>query len=240
MIPFEKKRAYEKVMELAPPSKEKGTLLAIAAHANSDGTSAWPKIETIAKESGQSERTVQYHIRELENRGELLVEPGKKGPRSNRYSIPVCRLSTEEREAITGVGRNQLKLPLVLKQELSEIVINEGARLAPADGKDCRSGVQGLHPNPPMTHQGFKGSGAEVETALEIDPKMEGYLSGVTTKIRVQNMTLGTEKFLPAEIHTDNFNQEEWDSAMIETQRLVAESLAESDSKLWAELERQK
>ena len=62
-------------------------LLMIANHAHSDGTGAWPSIETLARESRLSERTVQRAIRRLEKTGELEVERSDGGRKSNYYCV---------------------------------------------------------------------------------------------------------------------------------------------------------
>lgn len=64
-------------------------LIAIANHAKSDGTGAWPSLKLIAKESHLSEREVRYCLRELENLGELHTIQGGGFHRCNLYSLPL-------------------------------------------------------------------------------------------------------------------------------------------------------
>jgi hypothetical protein len=58
-------KVMSRVWEQPLPAMQKLVLLAIADCANDEGL-AWPSIATLARKSGASERTVQRHIRELE------------------------------------------------------------------------------------------------------------------------------------------------------------------------------
>jgi hypothetical protein len=61
-------------------------LLAIADFANDDGM-AYPGIDTLAQKTRQSRRTVQRQISELEELGELAVEPGTGRSNTNTYWV---------------------------------------------------------------------------------------------------------------------------------------------------------
>lgn len=89
-------------------SKHKGNsfvvLMMIANHARSDGTGAWPSIQTLCKESRLSRRTVQRCIRRLSRKWsgiknwqntppELNVLVGKGPYSSNLYEIPCVKLT---------------------------------------------------------------------------------------------------------------------------------------------------
>jgi len=59
-----------------------------ADHAWEDGTHAYPAVETVASAMGVDTRTVQRHLRVLEDMGMLL--PDGKGPRgTNKYKFPL-------------------------------------------------------------------------------------------------------------------------------------------------------
>jgi hypothetical protein len=61
----------------------------IANHAHSDGTGAFPNLETLARESRITTRQVSAILGILERSGELVIERGY-GPRgSNLYSLPM-------------------------------------------------------------------------------------------------------------------------------------------------------
>lgn len=106
--------AVQKVTKFVPACRQKGTLIAIAAHLNYERGVAWPKIETIAQESGNSIPTVKRHIKELEQLGHLLVQrPTKHEHRPNYYRIPCCAFSVAELEFITGIGGDQLVLGII-------------------------------------------------------------------------------------------------------------------------------
>lgn len=61
--------------ELDLPPSVKLTLIALADHADHDGKNARPSVRLLAWKTGQSRRTVQYHLRQLEDR-ELIEATG--------------------------------------------------------------------------------------------------------------------------------------------------------------------
>lgn len=69
-------------------------LLALADHANDAGDRIYPSVETMAAKTRLSERTVQYLLRRIEERGWLeMVERGGGRGHAARYRIPVERFS---------------------------------------------------------------------------------------------------------------------------------------------------
>lgn len=98
--------SVQAISHVIEQSKHKGNsfvvLLMIANHAHSDGTLAYPSIQTLAKESRISERTVQRTIARLArvtNRipeAELIVERGG-GRKCNSYTIRGVKLSPPTR-----------------------------------------------------------------------------------------------------------------------------------------------
>jgi len=80
-------------------------LISIANHAKSDGTGAWPSVQTISHEARLSEREVRYALRDLEKSGELLTLSGE-GPRGcNLYSLPLMGQSLQGQKTTQG-GQN--------------------------------------------------------------------------------------------------------------------------------------
>ena len=72
--------------EIGP--NEKYVLLAYADHADHEGKSIFPAVETIIKKTGYSERSVQYITRSLEESGYLIPDgQGRKG--TNKWYIPL-------------------------------------------------------------------------------------------------------------------------------------------------------
>jgi hypothetical protein len=67
-------------------------LLAIAYHAEEDGTGAYPAVATLMKMTNLSRRGVQYALRELEDAGELVTLPQRSPRGTNLFRIT---LSTE-------------------------------------------------------------------------------------------------------------------------------------------------
>lgn len=56
--------------------------LALADHAHDDGTHIWPSIGQLAKKTRQSDRTVQYQLRKMEESGWLILMNDGKGGRN--------------------------------------------------------------------------------------------------------------------------------------------------------------
>ena len=59
-----------------------------ADHAWEDGTHAYPAVETVAKITGLSARTVQRYLRTLQSMG-MLIQNGHGARGTNRYDFPV-------------------------------------------------------------------------------------------------------------------------------------------------------
>ena len=56
--------------------------LALADHASDDGTSVYPKVKALAEKTRQSERTVQYQLRAMQEAGWLILVGSGNGGRS--------------------------------------------------------------------------------------------------------------------------------------------------------------
>jgi len=93
-------------------SKHKGNtfvvLLMIANHCRSDGTGAWPSVQTLCKESRLARRTVQRCVNRLTRNwkgiwpAELNVRIGKGPYGANLYDIPGVKLTQGGRQTVTG------------------------------------------------------------------------------------------------------------------------------------------
>lgn len=64
-------------------------LLSIASHANREGRSAFPSIDTISKETLLCRREVVYCVQALEESGELRVKRGIGRGNPNSYELPL-------------------------------------------------------------------------------------------------------------------------------------------------------
>lgn len=118
--------AIEKVRVFVGPIKEKPVLMAIAGHCQPDGTGAWCKVESIARDVGRSVRTVQRYIQTLEELGLLTVDrPAAWERRTSRYQVTCCAFSLDELELITGVSGHQLVLPLDVAKHRSETTVSD-------------------------------------------------------------------------------------------------------------------
>jgi DNA-binding MarR family transcriptional regulator len=80
------------------PLKEKLTLLCLAEHENPEYGYAFPSHETIAERTGQSVRTVQNHVKKLQQLGALSIE--KRRSREGRHlrNVYVLHVPHEYRE----------------------------------------------------------------------------------------------------------------------------------------------
>lgn len=63
-------------------------MLSIASHANREGKSAFPSLDTIALETLLSRREVIYAVQSLEELGELRIERGIGRGNPNNYELP--------------------------------------------------------------------------------------------------------------------------------------------------------
>jgi hypothetical protein len=85
-------------------------LLMVANHAKSDGTGAWPSVDTLARESRLSERETRYCLRALEQSGELQTKFGKGPHGTNIYNLPLVRgANSAPRGAICNTGGGNLR-----------------------------------------------------------------------------------------------------------------------------------
>jgi len=128
-----KEHASEKVRKYSPSSKEKGTLLAMAYYGQSDGTRIYVSKERLAVDTGQSERTIQRHLQALQlpERDELrMVYRAGFKHRCPEYMIPLCAASDAELAERNGLSKNQLKLPLVQRDQTESCVSEEQSRYA--------------------------------------------------------------------------------------------------------------
>lgn len=70
-----------------PNASAKIVLLALADHANDEGTSCFPQIETICKKCGLTYRGVTKILEQLKTNGQITVVSGRGRHRSNNYKV---------------------------------------------------------------------------------------------------------------------------------------------------------
>ena len=91
--------------------------LAIADHAHDDGTNIFPSVKSLANKTRQSERTVQYQLRSMEESGWLVLIADEKGGRgrSREYAInpdwikgaktaPIIKGATDDIKGATAIA----------------------------------------------------------------------------------------------------------------------------------------
>lgn len=116
------------------PPLEKLTALAVADHADHDGGRIWPTIAALAAKTGHSERTIQYHLRRMQDRGWLVLVRAASGRGSlNEYRMPV--------DQIKGAPAAPFSVPERV-QPAAPFTENKGAA---HDTKGCRSRHERVH-----------------------------------------------------------------------------------------------
>lgn len=131
-------------------------LLAIADQANDQGE-AWPSIRTLTKKiRGESTRNTQIVARKLEEAGQLLIDPPRRGRRTNTFTIPV----TEVLQAKANTRVAELQRVKALAGVEGESPCRGGVKaLAGVKGEEnCRGGVNQDSPEPSFNHQSFEPS----------------------------------------------------------------------------------
>lgn len=74
------------------PREERYVLLAYADHADHDGNNIWPSVETMAKKTGYSERSIQIITKSLVEVRKILVDAGTGMKGTNKWRIHVINL----------------------------------------------------------------------------------------------------------------------------------------------------
>lgn len=77
------------VWEADLPRDQKIVLLAMADHANDDGTKVFPGVERLAKKCGYSERSIRRKIADLKNRGALEAVAYEEGGRGHATEFKI-------------------------------------------------------------------------------------------------------------------------------------------------------
>src|SRR5438128_4778856 len=74
---------------------EQAILLAMADHADDDGNNCFPSVDRIAYKTGYKWRNVVRVMRQLQERGALVVTCQGGGKKANEYSIRLTALSNK-------------------------------------------------------------------------------------------------------------------------------------------------
>lgn len=78
-------------------------LMCLADHANEDDRTCWPAMATIARKCDVSARTVQRHMRALEERGLIALRKQRQGDSNLYFILPSMADGTERGDKLTGV-----------------------------------------------------------------------------------------------------------------------------------------
>jgi hypothetical protein len=107
--------------------------LALADHAHDDGTKIFPSIKQLAEKTRQSERTVQYQLRKMEDSTWLLLQNSGNGGRNQRREYVINPFWLKGAE-VAPIGKGA----------------NDDIKGANDDTKGCnprQERVQSLHPH---------------------------------------------------------------------------------------------
>lgn len=99
------------IMRAELPSSLKGTLMSLAFHENKEGQWVWPRLETIAGESGLNRKTVVKSLTELIQRGLVKREP--RVGTSSQYQLqtqPIFGLTRFRADPNMGQGATQIRV----------------------------------------------------------------------------------------------------------------------------------
>jgi len=136
--------------------------LALADNAHDDGTSIYPSVETLAKKSRQSERSVQYQLRKMQKMGWLILVsegggrlPGfNSGGKARQYRInpawikgaDIAPLESDASEAESAKGAKTAPFPKGAKTG------NQGCKTASSTVQnDAVNGATAVAPEPRAT-----------------------------------------------------------------------------------------
>jgi hypothetical protein len=96
-------------------------LLVLADHANTDGTGAWPSVDTIAREARLSRRQTQTCLRELVKSG-AIAEAGTSAQGTRIYDVLMGGADSAPRaESGAGEGAETAPEPSLVQEQPSEV-----------------------------------------------------------------------------------------------------------------------
>lgn len=82
-------------------------LLSIASHANREGHSAFPSLDTITRETLMSRREVIYCIQAMEEKGELHIDRGGGRGNPNSYTLPFVKGWLERVQSLHSLSKRK-------------------------------------------------------------------------------------------------------------------------------------
>jgi hypothetical protein len=137
------------VLDRYPPDADLGEFLAaivLADSADHDGSNVRPSVPRIATLSRQSQRSVQYHLRDMQLRGFLvLVRQGGGRNRPTEYRINLDWLETQVSRCPRNIGAPPAPIPERVHEGHLDPAVSVSER--------CTNGATQIAPNPqPLTH----------------------------------------------------------------------------------------
>lgn len=129
--------------------------LALADHANDDGTRVFPSIESLMAKTRQARRTVQYQLRRMEESGWLiLVNSGNGGRNQHReYRINLDWINGGELPEPENKGANNAPIDEE-ENGANSAPLNNGEKGASDDTKGANDDIKGCNPQQERVQQG--------------------------------------------------------------------------------------
>lgn len=161
--------------------------LALADHASDDGTRVYPSIKALAEKTRQSERTIQYQLRRMEESGWLILVNAGNGGRSmtSEYRIspewikgaeiaPIQKGATDDKKGATdntkGCNPRQKRVQPIAPANNRHRTINEPSLnqvVAGAPAKPSRGTIAPAGFTPDQTaHDIAASTGANLQAEL--------------------------------------------------------------------------
>lgn len=144
------------------------TALALAEHADPDGSNCFPNPLTVSVMTRQSKRTVQYHIaRMLEIGWLLVVDRGGGRGKLTTYRIPIERIPKCALGTMQKLHRLEPQVPEDIEEKLPVAAAGKhtSSAVAKARGKRAES-LQVVRKNRAKTASGSTGTSTSTSTSL--------------------------------------------------------------------------
>lgn len=143
------------------------TALCLADHADHDGTSIYPSVETVAKLTRQSRRTVQYHLSKMQESGWLLLVGNAKGGRQKAREY---RINPAWIESGSLPEKGAKTAPFIEDSAGASVPVDNSGKGAAAiapfdDGKGATGDTKGCNPE----HERVQSEARKGATAIAPD-----------------------------------------------------------------------
>lgn len=134
----------------------RSVLLALAYHAHRDGTSAYPSVSTLIRETAYNRRTVQHALRDLEHAGEI-TQTGTHSSGTTIYRVNMVVVSTQGGDILAAGGRRETA-QTVIRTSKPHVCVDPYRDFNSSRGGGTGEGLRDDAPrkqpiNPPRNHE---------------------------------------------------------------------------------------